>query len=289
MYNLLISGREDAYEDGHWEIERDRFLIYTSETLKQRFQDLTPEKAEMLQKLPTLFTFEQASREDCPPVQLGRITLLDHTAHRLAIQFEFYPGMRVDYRQFHELQKKLGITKNWELNTTHWALKDIDILSTGLFEAKEPTPPLSDRVFVVHGHDGNLTKDVATFLEEVGLTPIVLHEQANQGQTIIEKFERCADVGFAVVLMTEDDAIENGMMRARQNVILELGYFIAKLGRHRVCALRKGRVETPSDIFGVAYTNASTPSWQTELRRELEAAGYELRSMPSGQREKTRA
>jgi len=117
-------------------------------------------------------------------------------------------------------------------------------------------PPASDnrKVFVVHGHDDGPREAVARYLERIGFSVVILHEQANRGKTIIEKFEANADVGFAVVLLTPDDlgGPVNGEQkhRARQNVILELGYFIGRLGRERVCALKAGDIELPSDILG---------------------------------------
>ena len=114
----------------------------------------------------------------------------------------------------------------------------------------------SRKIFLVHGHDQAVTSIVARFLEKLKLEAVILHEQPNEGQTIIEKFERHADVGFAVVLLTPDDMGgiapgSNLQPRARQNVILELGYFIGKLGRPRVCALYVTGVELPSDLHGV--------------------------------------
>jgi len=41
--------------------------------------------------------------------------------------------------------------------------------------------------------------------------------------------------------------------RARQNVLLELVFFIGHLGRDKVCALKKGAVEIPSDFAGVVW------------------------------------
>src|ERR1035438_10530705 len=66
-------------------------------------------------------------------------------------------------------------------------------------------PPLTKKVFVVHGHDDEAKEKVARFLERLKLEPIILHEQPNEGRTVIEKFEVFADVGFAVVLLTPDD------------------------------------------------------------------------------------
>jgi predicted nucleotide-binding protein len=116
-------------------------------------------------------------------------------------------------------------------------------------------------------------------LEKLQLEAIILHEQPDAGRTIIEKFVDCADeVGFAVVLLTPDDLggsalASTHVARARQNVIFELGYFAGKLGRGRVCLLRKGEVEIPSDLYGVIYTDMdAAEGWKIKLVRELKAA-----------------
>lgn len=142
------------------------------------------------------------------------------------------------------------------------------------------------KVFIVHGLDEEAKITVARFVERCGLEAIILHDQPNGGQTIIEKFEREADVGFAIVLLTPDDVggprgegltSTNLQPRARQNVILELGYFTGRLGRKRVAALKKGEVELPSDIYGVVWTSLSgDDAWKVSVVRELRAAGYEV-------------
>ena len=137
------------------------------------------------------------------------------------------------------------------------------------------------KIFVVHGHDEGALQATARFLKTIGLEPIVLGEQPDQGLTIIEKFEACAsEVGFAVALLTPDDlggaaADEVQKTRARQNVIFELGYFVGALGRGRACLLRRGQVEIPSDLAGVIYTDFDHPreGWKVKLARELKAAG----------------
>jgi predicted nucleotide-binding protein len=135
----------------------------------------------------------------------------------------------------------------------------------------------SDKVFVVHGHDDGAKHTVARYLERLGLHPVILHEQPNGGRTIIEKFEAYADVAFAVVLLTPDDRggpagtpRDGQMLRARQNVILELGYFLGRLGRERVCALYKEGTEIPSDFQGVLFVLMDAPgAWRLLLGREL--------------------
>jgi predicted nucleotide-binding protein len=144
-------------------------------------------------------------------------------------------------------------------------------------------PPRStnnDEIFVVHGRDSSAKVEVARLIERAGLKAVILHEQPNQGRTIIEKFEAHGGAaGFAVIVVTPDDVggldKDNLQPRARQNVIGEMFWFAGRLGRDRVCALKKGDVEMPSDFAGVGYTEMDDRgAWKQELLREMQAAGY---------------
>lgn len=140
----------------------------------------------------------------------------------------------------------------------------------------------NENVFIVHGHNVTIQQAVARVIEKLGLNPIILHEQANTGKTIIEKFEKHSDVGFAIILMTDDDQGKSKSEidlknRARQNVILELGYFIGKLGRERVLPLYSDSVELPSDIYGLLYSPIDkADNWKFAVVKELKAAGYNV-------------
>jgi predicted nucleotide-binding protein len=139
-------------------------------------------------------------------------------------------------------------------------------------------PPVaaSDRIFIVHGHDDGPKEAVARFIERLGYRPVVLHEQPNRGRTIIQKFqEEAADVGFAIVLMTPDDQMPSKAFRARQNVVLELGFFLGRLGPGRVAAIVKDAVETPSDFDGVIYIPYDS-GWKQAVAKELAAANYKI-------------
>lgn len=144
-----------------------------------------------------------------------------------------------------------------------------------------------NRVFVVHGQSEAARRAVVSFLESIGLVAIVLHDQPNMGRHLLTKFIQEADlVTFAVVLMTDDDVgrLKGGILapRARQNVILELGYFLAHLGQARVCALITPGLETPSDFDGIVYIRMDdNQRWQRELKRELLAAGMPVVEDPS--------
>ena len=103
-------------------------------------------------------------------------------------------------------------------------------------------------------------------------------------QTIMEKFIEFSDVAFAVVLLTGDDRggsqntrFEEQKPRARQNVILELGFFLGKLGRKRVCVLYQETVEIPSDYAGVIFVPFDAAgAWRFTLARELKASGLRI-------------
>jgi predicted nucleotide-binding protein len=144
--------------------------------------------------------------------------------------------------------------------------------------------PTGTAIFVVHGRSEAPKQEVARFLDQVtNLRPVILHEQPSSGRTIIEKFEdHAATAAFAVVLLTGDDegsllGSDDRRRRARQNVIFELGFFIASLGRPYVAVLHESDVELPSDMSGVLYTPLDpNGAWRTELAREMRAAGIEV-------------
>lgn len=133
--------------------------------------------------------------------------------------------------------------------------------------------------FIVHGHDETMKFKLKNYLQNTLKLPepVILHEQPNLGRTIIEKFEdESENVDLVFVLLTPDDkvyaseATNDQKRRARQNVILEMGYFLGKLGRKggRVILLYKGEIELPSDISGLVYIDISNG---------IEAAGEEIR------------
>ncbi len=138
------------------------------------------------------------------------------------------------------------------------------------------------KVLISYGQDEEAKTTVAEFVENLGLKPIILDEQANNGQTIIDKFEENVDeTGFAIVLLTPDDvgsskATGNRKPRAHQNVILELGYFFRSLGHQRVCALYKDGVELLSDIPGLVYTSMDSDDWQSKIRQGIQDAGLPI-------------
>ncbi len=191
------------------------------------------------------------------------------------------PSLREDVSDLHhDIREKIG-----RLESLHERLELIPLEPSvpSRSELRPMESGFATRVFVVHGHDEAARESTARFLERLGIEAIILHEKPNEGRTIIEKLEHNASVDFAVVLLTPDDvgavatSADTMNQRARQNVVLELGYFIGKLGRDRVCALHKGGVELPSDILGVVYIPLDAGGgWKLLLAKELRNAGFAI-------------
>lgn len=187
---------------------------------------------------------------------------------------------------YHLLGKCLfaALDSNLEYSVTSYYRPVVDVIRE--FEKSRQSTRSrsnSNRVFIVHGHDGATKESVARFLTNLKLDPIILHERASKGRTIIEKFENESDVAFAVVLLTPDDVgatkadKKKLKPRSRQNVVFELGFFVAALGRTRVVALHTGDVELPSDVSGVIYVPFDAASgWKLLLARELKHGGLKI-------------
>jgi predicted nucleotide-binding protein len=187
-------------------------------------------------------------------------------------------GGKSEYPNYFEAGFLSGRTFHTHQGETE-LLKVIGRVKTLLSAPKESSTAVAavgHRVFLVHGHNEAVLQSCARFVEKLELPVTILREEPNQGRTIIEKFLDYADAGFAIVLLTADDrggpidqAYDVQMPRARQNVIFELGFFIGKLGRDRVCALYEEGVEVPSDYHGVVFTPLDTRmAWRLGLAKE---------------------
>lgn len=141
------------------------------------------------------------------------------------------------------------------------------------------------RVFVVYGHDTSARDELELILRRIRVNPIILQNIQGAGDTIIEKLESLTNADFACVLLTPDDvgatktAPKELRPRARQNVILELGMVLSRLGRHRVAILVKGDdLEKPSDIDGLIYIpfNEEVKEVADKLGATLATAGFKI-------------
>lgn len=225
-----------------------------------------------------------ASVDDALVRTFGHDTI-EYNRYKDAAHFDNGPFNYAYAVPIHEVRQSLARSKARSIALLEQAVQSLDEqLGEDVAQAIPAQAPHTrdmTKVFVVHGHDEGAREAVARFLERLRIRPIILHEQANQGRTVIEKVEAHSEVGFAVILLTPDDEGcakgETPTPRARQNVLLELGYFMGRLGRKHVCALKRGEVEIPSDFAGVVYETYDEGSgWKQALGRELQAAGFDI-------------
>lgn len=133
-------------------------------------------------------------------------------------------------------------------------------------------------VFIIHGHDEEMKRSVQLFLNRGEIQDVVLHEQPDKNRTVIEKLiDEGSAADYVIALLSPDDVQEDGSMRARQNVILEIGYFIGKLGRERVRLLRREGTVIPSDLHGILYENYDKDgAWRIKILKEIQASGINI-------------
>ncbi|MCG7533535.1 nucleotide-binding protein [Pseudoalteromonas sp. OOF1S-7] len=279
-------------------------IEYTADEISERYKFFSESAIEELKSFPTLFVTENESVES----KIGYVKNIRLRQNSVVFDFEFdhaLPSLPVGAIEALRVDIDLG---SWELSRTHWAIKDEPLfeilLRKGYVTQQQlnaskwgsnqepsfdppviPTPPgvfNTSQVFIVHGHDDIAKLEMSAFVSSLGLQPIILHQQASSGRTIIEKIEHYSNVGFGVVLYTPCDIGSKvgdltGNYRARQNVVFEHGFLIGKLGRARVSAVVKGSVETPNDISGVVYVSMDhAGEWKQQLLVELRGAGYQV-------------
>jgi predicted nucleotide-binding protein len=154
------------------------------------------------------------------------------------------------------------------------ALKDITNANPEV-DVQKPKGVRGNIAFIIHGHDNELKNEVLLLFKRAGVNAFVLHEQADRGRTIIDKLlEETNPAAYAIALLTPDDVTHEGTNRARQNVILEIGYFLGRLGKERLRMIVKGNVEIPSDLYGILYEkHDESGAWKIKLLKEMQAVG----------------
>lgn len=147
---------------------------------------------------------------------------------------------------------------------------------------------MNKKVFLVFGRNDALRNSVQVKLLQWGVNCVTIADNGMQGITTIENLELLAsEAEYAVVIFSGDDEgrlrevtkkekdKEKLELRARQNVVAELGYFTAKYGREKVCTLYEKGVSIPSDFSGVTYVSLSD-SWEIKLAQYLQRQGFSL-------------
>jgi len=312
MYTLFVTGAAAEQDHGIFRMDLARFLEFTDDALADKLKPISVDSADLLRKWPCLLMDEGRADEKARIGRITAASQNMREVSLTFEPLWLRNALPITNDDIWRLRNPLDIGE-FEFHRNHIAVKDRDLLSvlegagydigdatrahfkvsghpTPATASQPSTPPLQpgrssardsrhpNRVFVVHGRNEAARSAVVGHLRALGLEPIVLHDQPNMGRHLLTKFIQEAElVTFAVVVMTDDDVggvTETELApRARQNVILELGYFIAHLGQERVCALITPGLETPSDFDGIVYIRMDDRDrWRQELVRELHAA-----------------
>ncbi len=172
----------------------------------------------------------------------------------------------------HSFKARTGEVLNWwpAKGTLQFQGKNVqaakDKILPLLDESASATPPVENltdkKIFIVHGHDDDATEQLELIIRRLGLEPFIIQSTDASSQTLIEALEKNIDkeTALGIVLLTPDDfgypkskQEPDKQPRARQNVILEMGMVMGRLGRERTFILKKGALEIPSDINGIQY------------------------------------
>lgn len=141
--------------------------------------------------------------------------------------------------------------KGRSIAVNHYGQTPIDSQGVGEAPAEKTPDGAADdsskgrcrKVFVIHGHNEARWRELVSLLEGMNINAIELSQQTLNGKTIIEKFEYFASqCSFAFAIFTYDDIVHKDgkeYLQVRPNVIFELGWFYARLGRERVMIIEE--------------------------------------------------
>lgn len=126
MFNLLVSANDEAWLGEPYSFERGRIFEYTEDAIISRFNDLREDQIERLLSLPSLFAYERPNQQNA---RVGRITQILIQNRSVVLTYEFDPAVAVvPYQLLDDRKAELDIG-DWELNRTHWAVKDVDLIA----------------------------------------------------------------------------------------------------------------------------------------------------------------
>ena len=178
------------------------------------------------------------------------------------------------------------IVNCWDKGTVNCQGKNVEQVMA-IFSGGNTTLTHNRKVFVVYGHDTNARTQLEAMLRRWDLEPLILDQLISSGQTIIEKLEEYTQqANFGIVLATPDDIgypkddEAKKQYRVRQNVVLELGMLLSRIGREKVAILlsQAEHMEKPSDIDGLIYIpfKDNVEDTKLSLAKEMQNNGYTL-------------
>lgn len=272
---ILIVDNDPGFISGRKELlDREGYTVYSASTPKQAWEMLRQRRVDLV-VTDVRLTNDQDEHDDSG-LQLAEEIATRQIPTIILTGFEIHQHVAKVLRMLREKSPlKIDLVGKQE------GYEALVLAIARMLALNPPKRPTRKDVFLVYGHDKRAKLEVINFLNGIGIYAIDIGAKASQGRTIIQQIKHYAHVTFAVAVLTPDDLCisrrNKKSRRARQNVIFEIGYFMGALGDDRVCALKKGNVEMPSDFHGIIYKPMdSNGAWKAKLAQELQAAGFEV-------------
>jgi hypothetical protein len=177
MYNLIVSADESSFGGEPFILDLSRCVReYTDNNIMNLYSSFKQNQINDIRRFPTIFCYERGIRHN---PKFGYIKDLTIRTTKVRIEYELVSlESFINYEQLEEMSFELDIT-GWELNRTHWAIKDVN-LSKELYrkniklpdwvrdESKrvDITKHKFDVAFSFPGEDREYVKDIAQELEK---------------------------------------------------------------------------------------------------------------------------
>ncbi|MCH5716685.1 TIR domain-containing protein [Niabella hibiscisoli] len=126
MFNLFVSGDSEEWNGEPFEIELPRCIReYTDPELTRKFGAFDPASISELKRLPSIFAYE-ASCKQSP--KFGYVRDIKVRRDKVKVEYDIRTIEEfLTFEKLNEMSFDLDIGK-LELNRTHWALKDVNLL-----------------------------------------------------------------------------------------------------------------------------------------------------------------
>lgn len=120
MYNLLVTAQEGAWDQSFYQIDRSRFLEYTSDEISEKFKKFSKESISALLSFPCIFAYEGHDTL----IKIGYLKSIKLQGRYLRIEYRFEERIKpIPFSEIEKFAPLLDI-REWEMNRTHWAIKD---------------------------------------------------------------------------------------------------------------------------------------------------------------------
>lgn len=126
MYNLLVSGKPESWEGKPFQIEFTRCVReFTDEDITKRLGGLDADSIKEIKTFPCIFAYENNNKKN---PKFGIISNIGKSGDKVRIQYEIEElSSFISYEQLENLSLELGINDSWELNRTHWEIKNVNL------------------------------------------------------------------------------------------------------------------------------------------------------------------